>query len=60
MEQRRMPLCLNVLLGEAFASAGAIVRYSHAADNDDTLASYAQVKYYCSNDTVIFMEFQKL
>jgi hypothetical protein len=40
---RRMPLCLNVLLGEAFLSSGASVRYSFAADNDDTLAAYAQV-----------------
>ena len=42
-EERNMPLCLNVLLGEAFAANGATVCYSFEADSDDTLAAYAQV-----------------
>ena len=42
-EERRMPLCLSSLLGEALASCGATVHYSLEADNDDTLAAYAQV-----------------
>jgi hypothetical protein len=32
-----------MLLGEMFTAAGAEVRYSMEADNDDTIASYAQL-----------------
>ena len=42
-EERNMPLCLSTLLGEAFARCNATVHYSLEADNDDTLAAYAQV-----------------
>jgi hypothetical protein len=33
----------SILLGEMFTAAGAEVRYSMEADNDDTIASYAQL-----------------
>ena len=38
-----MPLFLSTLLGEALSSCGAAVHYSLEADNDDTLAAFAQV-----------------
>lgn len=41
--KRRMPQCLNVLLRDTFAAAGARALYSMDADLDDTLAAYAQV-----------------
>jgi predicted nuclease of predicted toxin-antitoxin system len=31
------------MLGDAFRAAGADVRYSLEADNDDTMAAYAQL-----------------
>ena len=43
-EERNMPLNLSTLLGEVFARCrDATVHYSLEADNDDTLAAYAQV-----------------
>ena len=37
-----MPLCLSNLLGEALVSSGVTIHYSLEADNDDTLAAFAQ------------------
>ncbi len=52
--ERGMPVCVNILLGDAFRGfsehshlqkgySRVSVHYSSEADNDDTLAAYAQV-----------------
>ncbi|KAJ3054758.1 hypothetical protein HK097_000929 [Rhizophlyctis rosea] len=40
--KRRAPQGMSVLIGEAFQRCGVEVCYSYDADNDDTMASYAQ------------------
>ena len=40
--ERRSPQGMNAILGDAFMENGVSVLYSWEADNDDTLAAYAQ------------------
>ena len=41
---KRVPHGMNVMLGEMFVQCGVDVLYSAEADNDDTIASYAQAQ----------------
>jgi hypothetical protein len=42
-----MPQSCNVLLGDMFRKLGVEVRYSHEADNDDTIIAHAYAKQAC-------------